>query len=126
MKPDPKVDCARALVVELGGQEFFVPLLALRQARVAVPGVLKLMPRLNAIQARIGGGDPLGASLLEQDDVDLMIDVVHAGLTRAYPDFSREQLLDLQAGLAELIAALAAIGRQTGLFAATENTPPGE
>ncbi len=116
MKPDLKVDCARAAIVELGGQEFFVPVLALRQARIAVPGLLKLMPRLNAIQARIGAGDPLGAALLDQDDVELMIDVVHAGLSRAYPDFSREDLLDLEAGFAHLIAALATIARQTGLF----------
>ena len=38
MKPNSKVDCARAPVVALGGQEFFVPPLALRQARIAVPG----------------------------------------------------------------------------------------
>ena len=120
MKPDPKIDCARAQIVELGGQEFFVAPLALRQARIAVPGLLKLMPRLNAIQVRIG------AALLDQDDVELMIDVVHSGLSRAYPDFSRENLLDLEAGFAELIAALAVIARQTGLFAAGENSQPGE
>ncbi len=126
MKPDPKVDCARAKVVELGGREFFVPMLALRQARIVVPGLLKLMPRLNAIQARIASGDPLGASELEQDDVELMIDVVHSGLTRAYPDFSREDVLDLQAGIADLVAALAVIARQTGLFAQVENPSLGE
>lgn len=126
MKPDPKIDCARAPVVALGGLEFFVPLLALRQARVVVPGLLKLMPRLNAVQARIGAGDPLGATLLDQDDVELMIDVVHCGLTRAYPDFSRDDLLDLEAGFAELVAALAVIAKQTGLFAAAEAQPPGE
>jgi hypothetical protein len=126
MNPDPKIDCAQAGVIELGGREFFIPQLALRQARIVVPGLLKLMPRLNAIQARIGAGDPLGAALLESDDVETMIDVVHSGLTRAYPDFSRDEVLDLQAGFAELIAALAVIARQTGLFAATENPPPGE
>jgi hypothetical protein len=126
MKPNSKVDCARAPVVALGGQEFFVPPLALRQARIAVPGLLKLMPRLNAIQARIGAGDPLGATLLEADDVELMIDVVHAGLSRAHPDFTRENLLDLEAGFADLIAALAVIARQTGLFAEVENPSPGE
>ena len=99
MKPDPKVDCAKAAIVELGGQEFFVPALALRQARIAVPGLLKLMPRLSAIQARIGAGDALGAALLDKDDVELMIDVVHAGLSRAYPDFSRDDLLDLEGGI---------------------------
>lgn len=126
MKPDPKLNCANAPVVLLGGREFFLPMLALRQARVAVPGLLKLMPRLNAIQARIGAGDPLGATLLDQADVETMIDVVLAGLSRAYPDFSRDDLLDLEAGFAELIAALAVIARQTGLFSATEHPTPGE
>ena len=113
MEPDPKIDCARSpRSSSLGGQEFFVPPLALRQARIAVPGLLKLMPRLNAIQARICAGDPLGAALLDQDDVELMIDVVHCGLSRAYPAFSREDVLDLEAGFAELIAALAVIARR--------------
>ena len=39
MTPDPKIDCARAAVVALGGREFFVPVLALRQARIVVPGL---------------------------------------------------------------------------------------
>ncbi len=126
MNPDPKMDFSRAAVVALGGREFFIPLLALRQARIVVPGLLKLMPRLNAIQARIGAGDALGVSLLEQDDVELMIEVVYSGLSRAYPDISRDEVLDLQAGFADLIAALAVIARQTGLFAPTENPSLGE
>lgn len=126
MNPDPKVDCARAPIVELGGCEFFIPALALRQSRIVVPGLLKLMPRLNAIQARIVSGDPLGAALLEQDDVELMIDVVHSGLTRAYPELTRETVLDLQSSFAELIATLAVIARQTGLFAPMDDAPLGE
>jgi hypothetical protein len=126
MKPDSRVNCAGAPVVALGGREFFVPLLALRQARIAVPGLLKLMPRLNAIQARLGAGDPLGATLLEADDVERMIDVVHAGLSRAHPELSRDDLLDLEAGFAELIAALGVIARQTGLFAEVDQPTPGE
>ncbi|MCI4680175.1 hypothetical protein K9U39_10965 [Rhodoblastus acidophilus] len=126
MRPDPKIDCARAPVVALGGEEFFVPTLALRQARLVVPGLLKLMPRLNAVQARIAAGDPLGATLIDQDDVELMIDVVHCGLTRAYPDFSRDDLLDREAAFPELVAALGVIARQTGLFAAPEAQAPGE
>jgi len=126
MRPDPKVDCAKAAVVTLAGREFFVPLLALRQVRVVAPGLLKLMPRLNAIQARIADGEALGVALLERDDVELMIEVVHAGLTRAYPDLSRDDVLDLEAGFSELIAALAAIARQTGLFTTAESGAPGE
>lgn len=126
MTPDPKVDCARAAVITLAGREFFVPFLALRQARIVVPGLLKLMPRFNAIQARVADGEALGVALLERDDVELMIDVVHAGLTRAYPELSRDDVLDLDAGFSELIAALAVIAKQTGLFAAAESAAPGE
>jgi hypothetical protein len=126
MRIDPKIDCAQAPVTALGGREFFIPALSLRQARVVVPGLLKLLPRLNAIQTRIGAGDPLGAALLEQDDLDLMIDVVHAGLLRAYPDFTRDDLLDLEAGFSDLAAALGVIAKQTGLFAQAESATPGE
>lgn len=126
MRIDPKLDCAKAPVAALGGREFFIPALSLRQARIVVPGLLKLLPRLNAIQSRIGAGDPLGAALLEPDDLDLMIDVVHAGLTRAYPDFTRDDLLDLEAGFSDLAGALAIIAGQTGLFAPSEAVSPGE
>ncbi len=126
MRIDPKVDCAHAPVVALGQREYFVPVLSLRQARIVVPGLLKLLPRLNAIQTRIGSGDPLGAALLEGGDIELMIDVVHAGLNRAYPDFSRDDLLDLEAGFAELAGALAVIAKQTGLFTPGETSSPNE
>jgi len=126
MRIDPRIDCARALVVALGAREFFVPPLSLRQARIVVPGLLKLLPRLNAIQSRIGAGDPLGAALLEADDVELMIEIVHAGLSRAYPDFTRDDLLDCEAGFAELAGALAVIAKQTGLFTPAETSTPGE
>lgn len=126
MHIDPKIDCAHAPVAALGGREFFIPALSLRQARVVVPGLLKLLPRLNAIQTRIGAGDPLAAAQLEQDDFDVMIDIVHAGLSRAYPDFTRDDLLDLEAGFSDLAGALAIIAKQTGLFAQTETATPGE
>jgi len=126
MRPDPRIDCRQAPVITIGGQEFFVPTLALRQARIVVPGLLKLMPRLAAIQERIGAGDVLGAVLLEKDDVELMLDLVHCGLTRAYPELERDHLLDLQAGLSDLVAALGVIARQTGLFSPAEASSSGE
>ncbi len=92
---------------------------------MVVPGLLKLLPRLNAIQTRIGAGDPLAAAQIEQDDFDLMIDVVHAGLSRAYPDFTRDDLLDLEAGFSDLAGALAIIAKQTGLFTPDRNRNAG-
>ena len=81
MKPDPKIDCARAQIVELGGQEFFVAPLALRQARIAVPGLLKLMPRLNAIP-RGCAYNPRCPRVFDRCRVERP-DLLHAGATRA-------------------------------------------
>jgi hypothetical protein len=122
MQPDPKLNCAGAPTVTLGGEELFIPVLALRQARIVVPGIMKLLPRLNQIQQEIAGRNQAGA-LLAFEDVDLMIDVVHAALTRAYPQMTRDDLLDREATLAQLVVSISVIARQTGLFAPAS---PGE
>jgi hypothetical protein len=120
--PDPKLNYAGAPTVTLGGEEFFVPVLALRQARVVVPGIMELMPRLNAIQRTLARSERAGV-FLSESDVDLMIDVVHAALTRAYPQMTRDDLLDREASFAQLVVSISVIARQTGLFAAAT---PGE
>jgi hypothetical protein len=122
MQPDQKLNYAGAPTVTLGREEFFIPVLALRQARIVVPGIMKLMPRLNEIQRELAGGNQAGA-LLAFEDVDLMIDVVHAALTRAYPQMTRDDLLDREASFAQLVVSISVIARQTGLFAAAT---PGE
>jgi hypothetical protein len=83
---------------------------------------MKLLPRLNQIQQEIAGRNQAGA-LLAFEDVDLMIDVVHAALTRAYPQMTRDDLLDREATLAQLVVSISVIARQTGLFAPAS---PGE
>ncbi|MGA3063022.1 MAG: hypothetical protein ABSD90_07310 [Methylocystis sp.] len=60
-----------------------------------------------------GGGS--GARLSEEN-YDAIIAVVHAALTRAYPELSREMFLDLPASTPELVAALGVVTRQTGFF----------
>lgn len=114
MNPDPKIDCAGAAVVTLAGQEWFVPVLAMRQARIVVPALMRLMPTLERLQ---GGG----AAHLSEADYDAMLDVVHAALTRAYPTLTREAFLDFPASTPELIAALAIVTKQTGFFKARES-----
>jgi len=126
---DPKIDCAKAPVITLAGVEYFIPALSLRQSRVVVPGLLKMLPRLNAIQARLAAGDVLAAIAIDESDVELMIDIIHAGLSRAYPSASRDDLLDTCASFPEMAAALAIIAKQTGLFsqnAQNAGEPKGE
>lgn len=123
MSPDPQIDCANAAVVTLAGREWFVPVLAMRQARIVVPALMRLMPVLQNLQ----NGAVEGAAQLSEAEFDAILDVVYAALTRAYPRLSRDAFLDLPASTPELIAALAVVTRQTGFFkpAATE-APVGE
>ena len=62
MHPDPEIDCAGAPVITLAGREWFVPVLAMRQARVVVPGLMRLMPTLQAMQS----GEPGATAGLSQ------------------------------------------------------------
>lgn len=114
MTPDPKLNYAGAPVARLGGMDFFVPMLALRQSRIVVPAILRLVPRLDELQQAAKAG----AASISLADVDLIIDVVHTALTRAYPAMTRDDLLDREATFPELITAVAIVARQTGLFAA--------
>ncbi len=112
MNPDPNIDCCGAPVVTLAGREWFVPVLAMRQARVVVPALMRLMPVLRDMQS----GEPAAMARLSSEDYDAIIAVVHSALTRAYPDLSREAFLDLPASTPELVAALGVVTRQTGFF----------
>ena len=116
MSPDPQIDCANAAVVTLAGREWFVPVLAMRQARVVVPALMRLMPVLQNLQS----GATEGAAQLSEKDYDAILDVVHAALTRAYPRLTRDEFLDIPASTPELIAALAVVTRQTGFFKPAE------
>jgi hypothetical protein len=112
MNPDPNINCAGAPVVTLAGREWFVPVLAMRQARVVVPALMRLMPVLQEMQS----GQPQAMARLSEENYDAIIAVVHAALTRAYPELSREMFLDLPASTPELVAALGVVTRQTGFF----------
>ncbi|MFY9628340.1 MAG: hypothetical protein WAK03_09360 [Methylocystis sp.] len=121
MNPDPKIDCAGAPVVVLAGREWFVPVLAMRQARVVVPGLMRLMPVLQDLQS----GEASAMARLSEDNFDNIVAVVHAALTRAYPELTHEAFLDLPISTPELVAALGVVTRQTGFFkpsASTEQT----
>ena len=112
MNPDPNINCSGAPVVTLAGREWFVPVLAMRQARVVVPALMRLMPVLQEMQS----GQPAAMARLSEENYDAIIAVVHAALTRAYPELSRAMFLDLPASTPELVAALGVVTRQTGFF----------
>lgn len=81
----------------LGGREFRLRPLKLGQLR-------RLVDALDRMRGQQGGGLIAAAA-----------EVVAAGLQPAHPDLAAEALLDLEAGIDELNAAVAAVLRRAGL-----------
>jgi hypothetical protein len=119
---DPSLDYAGCPVVMLAGREWFVPTLAMRQSRVVVPALMRLMPVLSEMR----GGDASAMARMSEEDFENIIAIVHAALTRAYPALTRDEFLDLPASTTELVAAIAVVMRQTGFFKPAEDAAPGE
>ncbi len=92
--------------IALGGREFAIRPLKLGQLR-------RLLDALDEMSGKSGG------ALIEA-----AAKVVAAGLAAAHPDLAAEALLDLEAGVGELNAAVAAILRVAGLKPA--DSPAGE
>ena len=122
--PKAGVDIQGAKVIALGGQEWFVPVLAVRQNRVVIPLLIKLLPLIER-------GDParadpeLGKEWMLPENIDLATAAVHAALTRAY-SITWDEFLDLPIQHTEWITALGPIITQTQFFApaADAKDPP--
>lgn len=89
--------------ITLGGRGYALRPLTLGQLR----GVLPAFAR--------------AAGLANEDAIDAAIDIIAAALTRDHPALTREALLGLETKPVELIAAVDAIARLSGLVA--EETP---
>jgi hypothetical protein len=87
-------------LVELGGKEFVVPALSLRQIR-------ELAPKLDQL-------DSDAAGLPSVDQISIVVDVLHAALSRNYPELTKEDLVDL-IDLGNMSALIKAAMRTSGL-----------
>ena len=83
--------------ISIAGREWVVPLLAPRQNRIVVPGLMKL-------------------AMLATADYGLLCEIVFAALTRAHPFLSREEFEAWPVPLWELVQSLPVISRQTGMM----------
>lgn len=97
---DETIDHAAARAVRLGGREFFIAPLSLRQ----ILAIADHVPKLSAAAAEDLSGDRLTP----------LADVVWHGLRRAHPQLTREEFLDLPVTIAELVAALPVVIEQAG------------
>ncbi len=90
------------VTIRLGGADFAIRPLTLRQLRSVLPAF-----------ARAGA---TGA----EDGVDAAVEIIAAALSRDHPEMTREALLDTQASVRELAEAVTAVARLSGLVAVGE------
>jgi hypothetical protein len=93
--------------IVLGGRRFALRPLTLGQLRRVLPAFAR------------------AAGLAQEEAIDAAIDILAAALERDHPALTRDALLDFEMRPAELVAAVDAIARLSGLIA-EEGAAPGE
>ena len=97
---DEKLDLSGARTVYLGGREWLVAPLSLRQ----VLAIADFVPRLSAI----------GLETISSERLVPLAEVLWHGLRRAHPRLTRDEFFDLPITIAELVAALPVVIEQAG------------
>ncbi len=100
LEHDEKLDLSGARTVRLGGREWFVAPLSLRQ----ILAIADFVPKLSAIDVDNLSGERLAP----------LAEVLWHGLRRAHPKLTRDEFFDLPITIAELVAALPVVIEQAG------------
>lgn len=97
---DETLDLSGARTVRLGGHEWFVAPLSLRQ----IIAIADFVPKLSAINADSLSGERIAP----------LAELLWHGLRRAHPRLTRDEFFDLPVTIAELVAALPVVIEQAG------------
>ncbi len=100
LESDDSLDLSDARQVRLGGRDWFVAPLSLRQ----ILAIADHVPKLSAIAVDNLAGERLAP----------LAEVVWHGLRRAHPRLTRDEFFDLPITIAELVAALPVVIEQAG------------
>jgi hypothetical protein len=103
--------------VTLGGREWPVPELAIRQLRAVRRPLIDLTEAIAATDSESAGERVLRLTTAQYES---MCEVVYQGLTRAHPTLSRDEFLDLAATDAEIFLAFLVVRRQSGVYVARD------
>lgn len=145
--PLTKQQIESAPSIELGGRRFYIPPLGIRQNRIVISGLKKLLPLMQEFEkvardlrakmdaakaagvpeaeAETESGFGLFANFpIDDDTFDALCAVVHAAITRAYPEFTRADFDDLPIGVDELIQAIPVCTGQSFAFSRREANIP--
>jgi hypothetical protein len=115
---------ANAPKITLAGRDWPVPLLAIKQNRIVIPALMKIMPAVARIASVSDGQDmsaedmaaALASLTVTTEEFDLVSDAVYAALTRGTPGLARNEFDNLPIATADLFAALPVIMAQTGIM----------
>jgi hypothetical protein len=107
--------------VSLAGRRWPVPELAVRQLRAVRRPLIDLSEAIAATESETTGARVLK---LTTEQYEALCEVVYQGLTRAHPELTREQFLDLAATDLELFTAFLTVRRQSGIFVPAAEAPP--
>jgi hypothetical protein len=97
---DEKLDLSDARAVRLGGHDWLIAPLSLRQ----ILAIADFVPKLSAI----------GVDNLSSERLAPLAEVLWHGLRRAHPRLTREEFFDLPITIAELVTALPVVIEQAG------------
>ena len=106
MSLDP-IELADAQRVELGGKTWLLPSLVWKQIKVVIPGIDAFRARYAEIMA---SGSEYGEA-----DLDQMLRIVWAALTRARPDLTLAELEELPISVSQLAVAIPQVAKAAGL-----------
>lgn len=111
IKPNASPDLQDCPRIKVAGQEWPVPLLAPRQNRKIIPGLMSLK------------GLKSKPDELTEAQFDTLLDIVYLALTRAHPDLKKDEFMDWPVPAHELLDAFPVIAMQTGVVKSVPNVP---
>lgn len=98
--------------ITLGGKQWKIPKMAVKQNRIIVPLIINIIPIFNEWSKDNKGSYPKISEHYSE-----LLKITYVALTRATPDLTEQQFEDLEITFPEIIAAYITIAEQTGIFA---------
>ena len=111
-----QADLEQAPKIKLGGVDYAIPQLAIRQLRVIVPLFTYMVEKKSRDVEEANS----------ETYISKLFDIIYVALTRAYPDLKKEDYLDWPVTQAEALTALQVILKQSGLVDAAEALEQGK
>jgi hypothetical protein len=114
----PQAELDAAPNITLGGIDYPIPMLVPRQQRFVIPRMMGLMQEMTK------GGAVFDPKLITTQLYDDLLYVTHLAITRARPDLTYDQFLDLPCELMDLVASIDVIAKQTGMISRAKAGAP--